>query len=67
LTISCPDATAEKVEQRYRNIAAFFKELWVTAEQLTPLQRWSRILSLALIKYPRGRQLQPPNCLPTPV
>lgn len=67
LTISSPHAEAGKVEQRYRNIAAFFKELWATAEQLTPLQRWCRILSLALIKYLRGRQLQPPNCLPVPV
>ncbi|MDD5578462.1 MAG: hypothetical protein PHY16_04175 [Methylobacter sp.] len=66
LTISSPHAEAEKVEQRYRNIAAFFKELWVTAEQLTPWQRWCRILSLALVKYLRGRQLQPPNCLPVP-
>jgi hypothetical protein len=67
LTISSAHAEAEKVELRYRNIAAFFKELWATAEQLTSLQRWYRILSVALVKYLQGRQLQPPNSLPTPI
>lgn len=66
LTISSSHAEAEKAELRYRRIAAFFKELWETAEQLTSLQRWYRILSLALVKYLNGRQLQPPNYLPVP-
>jgi hypothetical protein len=66
LTISSPHAEAGKVEQYYRKIAAFFRELWSTAEQLTTPQRWCRILSLALVKYLRGRQLQPPDCLPAP-
>lgn len=66
LTISSPHADAEKVEQAYRRMAAFFKELRSTAEQLTSLQRWCRILSLALVKYLRGRQLVPPPCLPAP-
>lgn len=65
LTISSPHAQAEKVEQRYRWMAAFFKELRSTAEQLTSIERWCRILSLALVKYLRGRQLRPP-WLPAP-
>jgi hypothetical protein len=42
-------------------IAAFFTQLRQTAEQLTPLDRWYRILSLALVKYLKGRQLRPPR------
>jgi hypothetical protein len=66
LTISSTHAEAGKVEQSYRQIAAFFRELWSTAEQLTTPQRWCRILSLALVKYLRGRQLRPPDCLSAP-
>ena len=66
LTISSTHAEAKKVEQCYRRIAAFFKELRSTAEQLTTVQRWYRILSLALVKYLKGRQLQPPDSLPAP-
>jgi hypothetical protein len=66
LTISSTHAEAEKVEQCYRRIAAFFKALRSTAEQLTTIQRWYRILSFALVKYLKGRQLQPPDTLPAP-
>jgi len=66
LTVSSSHAEAGKVEQCYRKMAVFFKELWSTAEQLTTPQRWCRILSLALVKYLRGRQLQLPDCLPAP-
>jgi hypothetical protein len=31
-----------------------------TAEQLNPVQRWYRILSEALKRYLKGRQLDPP-------
>jgi hypothetical protein len=41
-------------------IANFFAELRKTAEQLTPLERWDRILSEALKKFLRGRILVPP-------
>jgi hypothetical protein len=44
-------------------IAAFFAELRESAEQLTDLDRWYRILSQALIKYLKGRQLDPPRRL----
>jgi hypothetical protein len=35
-------------------IAAFFTELRKTAEQLSAIERWYRILSQALVKYLRG-------------
>jgi hypothetical protein len=44
-------------------IANFFAELRKTAEQLTPLERWYRILSEALKKLLRGRILVPPRQL----
>jgi len=66
LTISHPHAQASWVEQVCREIAAFFKTLRQTAEQLTPRQCWCRILSRALVKYLRGRELQPPAPLPAP-
>ena len=47
-------------------IAAFFKTLRQTAEQLTPLQRWYRVFSRALVKYLNGRELRPPPGLPAP-
>jgi hypothetical protein len=64
LTISHPHAEAGWVEATCRDIAAFFGTLRRTAEQLSPLQRWYRMLSRALVKYLNGRQLQPPAALP---
>lgn len=64
LLISHQHAEADWVERACRNIAAFFRGLRLTAEQLTPVQRWYRILSRALVKYLRGRELQPPAALP---
>ena len=40
--------------------AAFLDGIKRTAEQLTPQQKWYRILSHALRKWLRGRQLAPP-------
>jgi inactivated superfamily I helicase len=59
-------AEADWVERACRNLAAFLHGLRHTAEQLTPTQRWYRILSRALQKYHHGRELQPPDPLPTP-
>lgn len=64
VTISSPHAEAHKVDQRYRWMAGFFKGLRSTAEQLQPIQRWCHILSVALVKYLRGRQLRPSSWLP---
>ena len=44
-------------------IGGFLETLRATAEQLTPLERWYRILSEALVKYLKGRQLDPPRRL----
>jgi hypothetical protein len=66
LTISHPYAEAGWVEAPCREIAAFFKTLRRTAEQFSPLQRWYRLLSQALVKSLNGRQLQPPAALPAP-
>ena len=66
ITISHPHAEAAWVEGACREIAAFFKTLRRTAEQLTPMQRWCRVLSRALVKYLNGRQLRPPDLLPAP-
>jgi hypothetical protein len=66
LIISHRDAEAGWVERACRNLAAFLHGLRLTAEQLTPTQRWYRILARALRKYLQGRQLQPPDPLPAP-
>jgi len=47
----------------FARIGGFFARLRQTAEQLTPLERWYRILSEALVKYLKGRQLDPPKRL----
>jgi hypothetical protein len=66
LTISHPHAEAAWVEATCREIAGFFGTLRRTAEQLSPLQRWYRMLSRALVKYLNGRQLQAPAALLAP-
>jgi len=47
--------------QALARIGAFLQAMTSSAEQLTPLQRWYRILSEALVKYLKGRQLDPPR------
>ncbi len=47
-------------EVPFLRIARFFAGLRAKAEQLDAVQRWYRILSEALRKYLRGRQLIPP-------
>jgi len=64
LTISSTHAQAEKVEQCHHRIAAFFKEVRSIAEQLMTIQSYYRILSLSLVKYLKGSQLQLPDSLP---
>jgi hypothetical protein len=44
-------------------IAGFLAQLRHTVEQLDPVQRWYRILSEALKRYLKGRQLDPPRRL----
>jgi hypothetical protein len=61
LHVSSPHGRHGWARQAFTRIGVFFAELRQTAEQLTPLERWYRILSQALVKYLRGRRLEPPR------
>jgi Transposase DDE domain group 1 len=63
LTISSIHGQRRRARRALTRIAAFFAELRETAEQLTDLDRWYRILSRAMFKYLKGRQLDPPRRL----
>jgi hypothetical protein len=60
ITITSTHGKAERVRRMLAEVAVFFKSLRPKAEQLTDLERWYRILSRALVKYLKGRQLGPP-------
>ena len=61
LHVSSPHGRHGWARHAFTRIAGFFTTLRQTAEQLTPLDRWYRILSQALVKYLHGRQLEPPR------
>jgi hypothetical protein len=63
VTISSAHGQRDRVRRALTRIAAFFAELRETAEQLTYLDPWYRILSRALVKYLKGGQLDPPRRL----
>jgi hypothetical protein len=63
VTISSTHGERDRARWALSRIAAFFATLRETAEQLTNLDRWCRILSHALAKYLKGRQLDPPRRL----
>ena len=63
VTITSTHGQRHRARRALTRIAAFFAELRATAEQLTDLDRWCRILSRALVKYLKGRQLDPPRRL----
>jgi Ribosomal protein L7/L12 dimerisation domain len=63
VTITSSHGDQNRARRALTRIAAFFSELRKTAEQLTALERWYRILSQALVKYLRGRKLVPPRLL----
>src|ERR1700761_240930 len=63
VTITSSHGERDRAHGALTRIAAFFATLRETAEQLTVLDRWYRILSHALIKYLKGRQLDPPRRL----
>ena len=63
ITVTSPHGQHRRARQAFLRIAGFFARLRQTAEQLTDLDRWHRILSYALVKYLRGRQLDPPRRL----
>jgi hypothetical protein len=50
----------DKARRAYVRIAGFLAELRENAEQLDPLAKWYRILSVALRHFLHGRQLRPP-------
>src|SRR5262249_50265987 len=60
LTVSSTHGEQQAARRAYLRIARFFDGLRAKAEQLDTVQRWYRILSEALRKYLRGRQLIPP-------
>jgi hypothetical protein len=64
LRIASAHAKAEWAAQALAGIAQFLGGLADAAEQLTPVQRWYRILSHALRHFLRGRVLHPPARLP---
>lgn len=66
ITITSTHGRRQTVERLLSRIVAFFQELKASAEQLTGEQRWLRILSKAMEKYLKGRELKPPNFLPAP-
>ena len=61
VTITSSHGEHRRARKALTRIASFFAELRKTAEQLTPLERWYRILSEALKKFLRGRILVPPR------
>ena len=63
VTITSSHGERDRARRALTRIAAFFATLRETAEQLTDLDRWYRILSHALAKYLKGRQLDPPRRL----
>jgi hypothetical protein len=60
LTVSSTHGEQHKARRAYLRIASFFAGLRKKAEQLDPVQRWYHILSEALRRFLKGRQLVPP-------
>jgi hypothetical protein len=60
ITVTSTHGKAGHVRRMLAEVVTFFKSLRPIAEQLSDLQRWYRILSRALVKYLKGRQLGPP-------
>jgi hypothetical protein len=63
LTITSTHGEQNKARQAYARISGFLTWLRQTAGQLDAVQRWYRILSEALRRYLKGRQLDPPQRL----
>ena len=63
LVISSTHGEAKHIHQRLAKISRFFKKLQSSAEQLTSIERWHRILSAAFVKYLKGRILKPPDLI----
>ena len=61
ITITSTHGRSSYVRDAYQRVNDFFNGLKAIAPQLTPLQRWYRILSEALKKYLKGMILKPPD------
>jgi hypothetical protein len=66
LKVSSSHAKAGWAANVLSGIAGFLRELVQNAEQLTPLQRWGRILARAVRSFLNSRQLRWPARLPAP-
>ena len=66
ITITSLHGKRSRVESLLSRITEFFRDLKSYAEQLSPIEKWYRILSQAMEKYLRGRSLRPPAHLPAP-
>jgi hypothetical protein len=65
ITVASSHAQAIPAAKAFRAVAIFLRELAKTAEQLTGLQRWRRILARAFQVFLQGRQLRsPPRLAP---
>lgn len=60
LMLTSTHGNHRQLRQILRRLTAFFTWLRSNAEQLTWVERWRHILSLALVKFLRGRVLKPP-------
>ena len=63
LSVSSVHGKHRHIHLRLTRLAGFFKTLQANAEQLTSVERWCHILSLAFIKYLRGKILKPPDLI----
>jgi len=63
LVITSTHAEASCVHQRLSKLSRFFKQLNSNAEQLSVVEKWTQILSLAFVKFLKGRLFKPPDFL----
>ena len=66
LRIASTHANAHWAADVLARIAEFLRGLTTSAEQLTPIERWYRILTHALRHFLKGRVLRPPPRLSAP-
>ena len=66
LRIASTHANAHWAADVLARIAGFLHGLTTSAEQLTPIDRWYRILTHALRHFLQGRVLRPPPRLSAP-
>ena len=66
ITVASSHAKSVPAAKALRAVALFLRDLTKTAEQLTSLQRWRKILAKAFQVFLQGRQLRlPPRLAPS--